>query len=246
MIVPVNDLPYIPVLRPSLTLTEDTSASLAGVFTIGDPDGDISITLQLSVVHGVLVFESVLLPDGTPAPPGNRTLQFHGAISHVLHLLSGNLTYVPDAEYSGRDALTITVRDPELHGTTAPGVRKTVEIFVAGVNDPPVVTYLTSSLTVREDEVCVRLPWQPRSPAHAPVPVPMPLATATIHFDCSAGAAPATAATAHCRCLDHSRHQCRIAAGSLPLQHRRPCLCQYHCNPHNCTLWGRPIWETWR
>lgn len=76
-------------------------------------------------------------PDGDPLTFDIVTQPGHGDLSGT----SPNLTYTPDANYSGSDSFTYTASDAEFTSF----IGGTVSITVNGVTDPPVVGPLTFS-----------------------------------------------------------------------------------------------------
>jgi len=118
----------------------DTATVQVTVTAVNDPpvaqdlavstqeDQPVGITLQGSDVDG----DTLIYAIGTGPS--------HGTLSGT----APNLTYTPDADYSGADSFTYTVSDGSV--TSAPA---TVSITVSAVNDPPVAN--DDSAVVEED-----------------------------------------------------------------------------------------------
>ena len=155
-----------PVLTAPVTLAvaEDSTLTLAGTFTITDPDiVDYVMQADVSVNHGTLTFSSMTgltLVDSTT----NGTASVHvqgtrAAIDAALDLLK----YTPTANYHGSDLLTTTVHDRgNVSPNTAQGLvsgsaadntdTRTTTITVTSVNDQPTATIDTAvSIAVTED-----------------------------------------------------------------------------------------------
>lgn len=120
----------------SATTPEDTSVAIAVLANDSDPDGD-PISLQ-----------SV----------GNAS---HGAVS----LAGGDVSYVPDPDFSGSDLFTYTISDGA--GGIATGV---VGVTVTAVNDPPAAVD-DSAGTFRDTEVTIAVTANDTDPDGDPVTV---------------------------------------------------------------------------
>src|SRR5690554_4275961 len=88
----------------------DEDTEITGAISATDPDGD-QLTYELLT------------------PPANGTL--------ILDTITGQFTYIPDANYSGADSFVVTVSDT--HGNS---VNTPVTISVNAVNDAPVTRNL--------------------------------------------------------------------------------------------------------
>jgi large repetitive protein len=139
-ITPVNDAPVI--IAPSvLTLAEDTSLSFLSGLQLQDVDaGTLPLSLTLAVGNGRLQL-------GTASE--NR-LVLTGSLSELNTKLA-QLSYQPDANYVGSDAMIITVND---QGNTGAGgalsASKTIALTITPVNDAPVLSG-PAAITVAED-----------------------------------------------------------------------------------------------
>ena len=153
-IEPINDAPAIH-LPAAQTLAEDGIITFSGeahnAITITDPDaGSGTITATVTVEHGTLtlVHEPSLVVSGD----GSATLTLTGTLDAINAALDG-LTYRPDADFNGKDHLSVTTNDNgntgeggAQVGTSGPGL----ELTVTAVNDAPVV-HLPDPQTLEED-----------------------------------------------------------------------------------------------
>jgi hypothetical protein len=124
-VVPVPDAPAVRFPLPSLALDEDSLLVLDLTSVFVDGDGD-SLEFELAVPPSSHLARSTL--DGT------------------------GLTVVPDADFSGDSALTITARDPS-------GRAKTVDLVfrVRPVPDAPRVIWADPNVTALEDQKGIEL-----------------------------------------------------------------------------------------
>ncbi len=141
-ITPVNDGPVI-VAPSALSLAEDTTLSFLSGLQIQDVDsGELSLQATLSVSQGELRLGE--------ATSGQRSLVLTGSLSELNASLA-QLHYQPDSDYTGADALTITVND---QGNTGAGGALsdsvTVDLTITPVNDAPILTGPTL-VTLPED-----------------------------------------------------------------------------------------------
>ena len=141
-ITPVNDGPVI-TAPSALSLAEDTTLSFLSGLQIQDVDsGELPLQATLSVSQGKLRLGA--------ATSGQRSLVLTGSLSELNASLA-QLHYQPDADYTGADALTITVND---QGNTGAGGALsdsvTVDLTITPVNDAPVLTGPTL-ITLPED-----------------------------------------------------------------------------------------------
>ena len=101
-----------------MTTNENTALAITLIGEQFDADGDpLRSAIMTQPSNGIL--------SGALAP-----LTTYGAI-----LTSLDLTYTPNANYSGNDSFTFKVNDGTADSATA-----TVSIMVTAVNDPPVAT----------------------------------------------------------------------------------------------------------
>ena len=123
-----------------LMLDEDTSGTFSGI-TISDVDaGTDPILVMLGVTNGVLAFTGATTGLAfTDSDGSDGTLAFSGSQTDINAALA-SLDYTPDEDFSGTDALDITLDD---QGATGSGGAQTatgsVNIAVNAVNDAPVV-----------------------------------------------------------------------------------------------------------
>ncbi|MEZ5577676.1 MAG: Ig-like domain-containing protein [Candidatus Competibacteraceae bacterium] len=117
--------------------------------------GTATITVNLTDVNEPPVAnpQSVTTTEDTPitimltgSDPENQTLSFISTSPSqgVLSGIAPNLTYTPNANFSGSDSFTFTVSDGA--NTSAPA---TITITITAVDDPPVA--VNDAATVNED-----------------------------------------------------------------------------------------------
>ncbi|WP_462173742.1 tandem-95 repeat protein [Pseudoalteromonas xiamenensis] len=94
-----------------------------------DEDTTLNVTLSGTDVEG----SSLTYKIGTSPSHGSATIS------------AGTLTYIPEANFSGADSLTVVANDGELDSSPA-----TIQITVNAINDAPTITG-TPSVTVNED-----------------------------------------------------------------------------------------------
>src|SRR5204862_382169 len=120
--------------------------SVADVDVLETSGGKVKVTL--SVANGTLTLNgsaglSFTIGDGT----ADATMTFTGTPAAVNAALNG-LSYAPAANYNGADTLSITTNDLGNTGSGGPlSDTDTVAITIVAVNDAPVVTLSTSSVS---------------------------------------------------------------------------------------------------
>ncbi|EAS66397.1 hypothetical protein VAS14_13809 [Photobacterium angustum S14] len=140
-VTPVNDAPvnHVPT---SITADEDIATVITGL-QVSDVDfnelaNNTGMSVQLSVGHGSL---TITLPDNSPVKVvqngvGNVTLE--GSMDDINAVLNSGVNYTGDANYSGKDELTITTNDGGNTGTGGnQATTNKVEINVAPKADVP-------------------------------------------------------------------------------------------------------------
>lgn len=156
----INDAPQNNVPGPQ-TADEDTplvfSSETLNAITVGDleTDSQTQIEVRLSVTHGKL---TLLTRDGLTFTLGDGTddpaIRMRGTIAALNAALDG-LTYQPNANFNGNDALNITTID---QGGTANGGSNTdsdsIAITVNAVNDAPRLQ-VSASLVTNENQPLV-------------------------------------------------------------------------------------------
>jgi len=122
----VNDAP-VNTVPGSQSTDEDTSLAISGV-SVDDVDGDIDVTVDLSVGNGTV----------TAGGMTGASITLSGSVSSVNSSLAA-LSYSPTADYSGSDSLSITTNDG---GNTGSGGAMedtdSVNITINPINDAPV------------------------------------------------------------------------------------------------------------
>ena len=146
----VNNPPQL-TLPGAQTVAEDTLLSITGI-TVADADagsGQLKITLSVGQGRFTLAQTTGLtftVGDGT----SDAAMTFTGTLANINSALA-RVDYLGNANYSGTDALAISVDD---QGNTGAGGAKTnsgsVAITVTAVNDAPVLT-VPGAKTVDED-----------------------------------------------------------------------------------------------
>jgi len=126
------------------TTNEDQTLTFTGLTKISVFDADTTnLTVTLSAQHGVLTLSGTTGlnfsgGDGT----GDVTMTFSGTQADINAALDG-MTFKPDENYNGSAAITVQTSD----GVAAVAT-ETVNIAVAAVNDAPVLTPASPSLTI--------------------------------------------------------------------------------------------------
>jgi T5SS/PEP-CTERM-associated repeat protein/VCBS repeat-containing protein len=133
----VTNVNEAPVLTAPASQTTDEDAPVAiGGLSVADVDvgsGNMSVTLTVS--HGSLTLASVAGLDFTAGANGDNSLTIQGSAADLNAALS-SLSYTPDADYNGADALNITTSDLGNTGTGGPQTdSKSVAITVNPVNN---------------------------------------------------------------------------------------------------------------
>ncbi len=135
------------------TTPEDTGLAITGI-SIADVDaGEAAIQVTLSVLHGTLTVASDV-PDGVPSANlsgnGTSSVTITATLAQINATLAEaqGLVYLPAANYSGSDTLTILADDQGASGSG--GNQSTTQILtltVTSVNDAPQVTAAASQVT---------------------------------------------------------------------------------------------------
>jgi hypothetical protein len=163
----VNDAPLI-TLPEAQTAQEDGSIDIEGISLFdGDTVIDDTIVLQVtvSVEHGLMdLAQTTDLLFTTGNGNDDSTMTFKGTLADLNAALA-TISYTPDGEYNGSDAISVTVNDLANSGATDSGVEDlgivinddgeyinedSLDLTVTAVNDP-VEIIMPSPLTVAED-----------------------------------------------------------------------------------------------
>ncbi|TVS14763.1 MAG: hypothetical protein EA424_18305, partial [Planctomycetaceae bacterium] len=175
---PINDPPVLtaptvvqmvnehtPIYDPSYVNTPLTFSTAGGnAISVFDPDvGEAAVEelrVTLTVLEGALTLSTT---DGLAFDNGDGTddlsMTFRGSQADVNAALDG-LQYAPRLNYNGGDRLVVVVNDlgnfgydPANPSVPSPGLedRRTINITVLPVNDPPFVNLPQTSYTMSED-----------------------------------------------------------------------------------------------
>jgi VCBS repeat-containing protein len=164
----INDPPVLTVQSTQQTTNEDTPLVFSGVYgnsiSVFDLDaGEAAVEelrVSLSVLQGELTLSSVAgltfdAGDGT----ADLSMTFRGSQSAINAALDG-MQYLPRQNYNGSDRLVVVVNDlgnfgfnPANPTVPSPGLedRRTVNLTVTAVNDPPTLALPQTSYTMSED-----------------------------------------------------------------------------------------------
>ncbi|WP_283805466.1 tandem-95 repeat protein [Tardiphaga sp. OK246] len=140
-----NDTPTWASTSLTASVDEDHSFSLNQYFTsstlkVSDRDADGDAKLNLHVDHGTLTIAAMAGVTATyDASTETYTLTGMMATLNSLLVAANGVTYTPDADYNGTDALKLTFSDNGDLGLVAKQAETTIAITVNPVNDAPVV-----------------------------------------------------------------------------------------------------------
>jgi hypothetical protein len=139
-----NDPPVIQNVGGTVTTAEDTPVLLQALLAqVTDADGD-TLTMTLGVSGGQLTPSQAILDaiashaltssdsDGT-----DGTLSVTGSAAAIAAAIQAGITYTPDANVNGLDALDVAITDGQATATAS------VAINITAVNDAPVTTPVT-------------------------------------------------------------------------------------------------------
>ncbi len=151
----VNAAPTV-VAPASGSLEEDGSLVLLNAIQVADADAAETtglVQVTLGVGHGVLILGSTTDITIVSGSNTSAAVGLEGTPANITAALNG-LTYVPEADFSGADALTISVSDL---GNSGPnGILTddaTISLTINAVNDAPQINEPGPVLTVAEDTV---------------------------------------------------------------------------------------------
>ncbi len=149
-VLAVNDAPVL-TLPGDLSVAEDTDLAITGLSVADVDSGSGELQVTLSVEHGQLMLGTTAgLTFTTGDGTGDPTLVFTGSLED-LNAALGSLTYRPDLDYYGSDAISVVVDDQGNTGAGGPlSDSGSVDLTITPVNDAPVLT-LPGDLSVAED-----------------------------------------------------------------------------------------------
>ncbi len=140
-ITAVNDAPVNTVPATQAT-NEDTSKAITGL-SIADVDaGSGSVTVTLAVTNGTL---TVAGGSAAIANSGTSTVTLTGTLGAINSTLASNVTFVPNANFSGVVTLTMTTNDNGNSGGAPLSDVDTVTINITAVNDVPAFSGLNAT-----------------------------------------------------------------------------------------------------
>ena len=153
----VNDAPVNSV-PGTQTINEDASVILStgngNALSVADVDAT-TLTVTLTVQHGTLTLASTAgLSFGAGDGTADLTMTFSGTAAAVNAALGSGLTYNPNANFNGSDAISMTTSDGGQTGTGGTlQDSDSVTINITAINDAPVVIGdgTESAATINED-----------------------------------------------------------------------------------------------
>jgi VCBS repeat-containing protein len=145
----VNDTPFVGVPGP-VSLDEDGSISIAGLAVLDADANQDPLLVSLSVSSGALGFENSAGVTVTDADGSDGSLAFTGGQNAAIVVLQAGVTYTPNSNFNGEDALVIQADD---QGSSGPDGAKTgmgvVMITVNPIADTPTVVDATTDEDVQ-------------------------------------------------------------------------------------------------
>ncbi len=112
-ITAVNDAPTANIVASAFGVSEDDGYRVFGGFSVSDVDaGGADIEFTLSVGQGIINLTNTTGLTLTGGANGTATMTFTGSISDINTAL-GTVTYKPDANFNGTDAITSSGQRPE-------------------------------------------------------------------------------------------------------------------------------------
>ena len=142
----VNDAPTVTI--PGLqTIAEDNGPTVVTGVSIADIDaGSSTVTVTLSVAHGIVTLDEVIpngLTQGNIVNNSSSTVTVTGSVTAINATLAdgAGLLYRSDANYNGADGITISADDGGNAGSGGALIgSNTVDITVTPVNDAPTIS----------------------------------------------------------------------------------------------------------
>ncbi|MEA3015115.1 MAG: large repetitive protein [Sphingomonadales bacterium] len=154
----VNDAPTNNV-PGGQTINEDASLTLStgngNALSVVDVDAT-TLTVTLSVAHGTLTLASIagLSFSGGSDGTGDASMTFSGTAAAINAALGSGLTYNPNANFNGSDAISVVTTDGGQTGIGPVGTDSdSIAISITAINDAPVVIGdgTESAATIDED-----------------------------------------------------------------------------------------------
>lgn len=148
-IKPVNDDPEVVIALSKTDVDEEKSLQLDGIsVTDGDLDAANklkSAVFSLTAGKGTLTFSSTtnLIETGN----GTDTVKLEGDQTDIAAALT-NLVFEPAPGFNGSLTLTVTGSDGGINPAT-----QLIDLTVNAVNNPPEITLVSPSFTIKEDEI---------------------------------------------------------------------------------------------
>jgi len=140
----VNDAPTNTV-PGGQTINEDASFTLStgngNAISVADVDAT-TLTVTLSVAHGTLTIASTLGLSFSGGSDGtaDASMTFSGTAAAINAALGAGLTYNPNANFNGADAISVVTTDGGQTGTGPVGTDSdSIAIAITAINDAPVV-----------------------------------------------------------------------------------------------------------
>ena len=139
-----NDAPVIQGVGGTVTVAEDASVLLqAPLAQVTDADGD-TLTMTLGVSGGRLTPSQAILDaiaghalTSSDSDGSDGTLSVTGSAAAITAAIQAGITYAPNANVNGLDALDVAITDGQAPATAS------VAINITPVNDAPVTSPVT-------------------------------------------------------------------------------------------------------
>jgi hypothetical protein len=143
---PTNNVPGGQAIDEDASLTLSTGNGNA--ISVADVDAT-TLTVTLSVAHGTLTIASTagLTFSGGSDGTADATMTFSGTAAAINAALGSGLTYNPNANYNGSDAISVATTDGGQTGTGPVGTDSdSIAIGITAINDAPSGTSATIAL----------------------------------------------------------------------------------------------------
>ncbi|HVQ08965.1 MAG TPA: Ig-like domain-containing protein [Allosphingosinicella sp.] len=146
---PVNNVPGTQGINEDAGLTLSTANGNA--LSVADVDAT-TLTVTLSVAHGTLTLASIagLSFSGGSDGTADASMTFSGTAAAINAALDAGLTYNPNANFNGSDAISVVTSDGGQSGTGPVGTDSDwVAVTIAAINDAPAGA--DAAFTINED-----------------------------------------------------------------------------------------------